>query len=138
MKVKGKIKKFINSSRVDGLRKAPILSGQGDDESEHDVGTSTIVKPRVKRPPRYKVLLHNDDYTTMEFVVYVLQKHFQKTIEEAQDIMLRVHHEGVGICGIYTFEIAETKCEKVKREAKANGHPLKCTLEPEEDGSEDD
>ena len=125
-------------SEVDVKINAPIFSGADGHEGDGDFSTSTIVKPRVKRPPRYKVLLHNDDYTTMEFVVYVLQKHFQKTLEEAQDVMLRVHNEGIGICGIYTYEIAETKCEKVKREAKANGHPLKCTLEPEDDGSDED
>ena len=84
-------------------------------------------------PPMYKVLLHNDDYTTMEFVVLVLQKFFHKSHDEAEQIMLKVHHEGVGLCGVYTYEVAETKVVQVLRFAKDQGHPLKCTMEPESD-----
>lgn len=85
----------------------------------------------TKEPPLYKVLLHNDDYTTMEFVVYVLQTIFQKSEIEAMDIMLKVHHEGVGIAGIYPFEIAETKVAKVTTLSQTHEFPLKCTMEEE-------
>lgn len=108
-----------------------VASDDNYDEDEGEGGVATIVKKKVKRPRLYKVLLHNDDYTTMEFVVYILQRHFRKTMDEAKDIMLKVHNNGVGVCGIYTFEVAESKVEKVKKEAKDNGHPLLCTYEPE-------
>ena len=98
-------------------------------DHEHDSGVITADKKELKRPSLYKVLLHNDDYTTMEFVIYVLKVIFGKTQTEAEDIMLKVHNEGIGECGIYTFEIAETKCDRVLREAKEEGHPLKCSIE---------
>jgi ATP-dependent Clp protease adaptor protein ClpS len=107
-----------------------ILSGGiGDHEFEGEVVTK--IREKVERPRFYKVLLHNDDYTTMEFVLYVLQKFFFKQPEEAQRIMLKVHNEGVGVCGVYTYEIAETKVDQVKRAAVQNGHPLQCSLEEE-------
>ncbi len=77
----------------------------------------------------YRVLLHNDDYTTMEFVVQVLMQVFHKSVETATQIMLNVHQRGVGVCGLYTYEVAETKVETVIRMARENGHPLKCTME---------
>jgi ATP-dependent Clp protease adaptor protein ClpS len=83
----------------------------------------------IREPYLYKVLLHNDDYTTMEFVVYVLMEVFHKSVEDATRIMLNVHEQGIGICGLYTHEIAETKVETVMRMARENGHPLKCTME---------
>ena len=86
----------------------------------------------LKKPPLYKVLLHNDDFTTMEFVVYVLQTIFQRTEGDAVHIMLKVHHEGVGVAGVYTYEVAETKAEKVKILAEANEYPLLCTVEESE------
>jgi ATP-dependent Clp protease adaptor protein ClpS len=89
-------------------------------------------KTRLKKPPLYKVLLHNDDFTTMEFVVYVLQTVFQRSDSDAVHIMLKVHHEGVGVAGIYTYEVAETKAEKVKTLAEANEYPLLCTVEESE------
>lgn len=102
----------------------------GDEEEQG--GLLTVTKKKIKRPKLYKVLLHNDDYTTMEFVVYILKKHFGKTFNEAQEVMLKVHNDGVGVCGIYTYEIAETKVAKVTKEAQENGHPLLCTCDPEE------
>lgn len=83
----------------------------------------------VQEPPRYKVLLHNDDYTTMDFVIMILQTVFQKGLDEATRIMLNVHHQGVGIAGIYTREIGETKVAVVHRMAKKHQFPLKCSLE---------
>jgi len=83
----------------------------------------------LKEPPLYKVLLHNDDYTTMEFVVHVLMLVFHKSVEQATQIMFNVHKRGTGLCGLFTYEVAETKVETVTRLARENGHPLKCTME---------
>ena len=85
----------------------------------------------VDEPPMYKVMLLNDDYTTMEFVIEILVYVFQKSSEEATRIMLNVHRSGVGVCGIYPFEIAETKVETVDNLARENGFPLKCIMERE-------
>lgn len=104
-----------------------------DPREEEQSGLATASKPEVKRPRRYKVLMHNDDYTTMEFVVHILQKYFHKTRPEAQAIMLEVHTRGLAACGIYTYEVAESKVAKITKYARENGHPLKCTLEPEDD-----
>lgn len=103
----------------------------GDSEEVGESGVATIEKTIVKKPSLYKVLIHNDDYTTMEFVIFVLQRFFKTTTGEAQGIMLKVHEEGVGVCGIFTKEIAETKQFQVTKSAEENGHPLKCTIEPE-------
>lgn len=108
-----------------------ILGNERLENSGSDGEVITEIREKVQRPKFYKVLLHNDDYTTMEFVLYVLQKFFGKQPEEAQRIMLKVHNEGVGVCGIYTYEIAETKVDQVKRAAVQNGHPLQCSLEEE-------
>ncbi len=83
------------------------------------------------RPPRYKVLLLNDNYTTMEFVVMILMQVFGKTSEDAERIMLHVHHQGIGVAGIYVKDIAEMKCERVHTRARENGFPLRCDMEPE-------
>jgi ATP-dependent Clp protease adaptor protein ClpS len=89
------------------------------------------VKPTVEKPRLYKVLLLNDDYTPMEFVVVVLERFFQKNREEATHIMLHVHQKGMGICGVFSREIAETKVRLVLSYAQEQRHPLKCTMEPE-------
>ena len=86
-------------------------------------------KPKLKRPPMYKVLLINDDYTPMDFVVMVLQRIFGMTEEKATQIMLHVHTRGVGVCGVFTRDIAETKVALVNQLARDNQHPLKCTME---------
>jgi ATP-dependent Clp protease adaptor protein ClpS len=85
----------------------------------------------IDEPPMYKVLLHNDDYTTMEFVVEILILVFRRSPEDAVEIMLNVHHKGVGVCGVYTYEISETKVNTVHALAKQHGFPLKCTMEKE-------
>ena len=92
-----------------------------------------VTKPRAKtqRPSLYKVLLLNDDYTPMEFVIHVLERFFAKSREDATRIMLHVHHNGVGICGVFTFEVAETKVAQVVEFARQNQHPLQCTMEKE-------
>lgn len=104
----------------------------GDSQgSEPSTGILLKTKPKTKKPSMYKVLLLNDDYTPMEFVVHVLERFFNKNKIEATDIMLHVHRRGVGLCGIYTLEIAETKVQQVMDFAKANEQPLQCTLEKE-------
>jgi ATP-dependent Clp protease adaptor protein ClpS len=108
-----------------------ILVMMGQNDSEEESGVATVTRKKVKKPKLYKVLLHNDDYTTMEFVIHILKKHFGKSEGLAQDIMLQIHHEGSGLCGVYTFEIAETKVSKVMKEARREGHPLLCSFEPE-------
>jgi ATP-dependent Clp protease adaptor protein ClpS len=85
----------------------------------------------VREPKKYRVLLHNDDYTTMDFVVEVLVRVFRKSETEATIIMLQIHNEGVGVCGLYTAEVAETKVDMVHRLAKSAGYPLRCTMEGE-------
>jgi ATP-dependent Clp protease adaptor protein ClpS len=101
----------------------------GDDGS----GSGVVVQTRTKtkRPSMYKVLMLNDDYTPMEFVVHVLERFFSKNREEATQIMLHVHRRGVGVCGVYTYEVAETKVTQVTEFARRNQHPLRCTLEKE-------
>lgn len=100
-----------------------------DEEHAHDTGVVTDPKQAVKRPPLYKVLLHNDDFTTMDFVVYILESVFHKGEADAVKIMLAVHQQGVGVAGVYPYEIAETKVDKVAQLAKAHDFPLLCTLE---------
>ncbi len=104
------------------------LNHHDDDEQG---GTATVTKKKVALPKKYKVLLHNDDYTTMEFVIFILQNVFQKKISEAERIMLEVHQKGIGLCGIYSYEIAESKVHKVQMLAKEHGHPLMSSFEPE-------
>jgi ATP-dependent Clp protease adaptor protein ClpS len=89
----------------------------------------TKVKPKTKRPNLYRVLILNDDYTPMEFVVHVLEKFFQKDIEAATKIMLHVHHHGIGECGVFTYEIAETKVTQVMDFSRKHQHPLQCVME---------
>jgi ATP-dependent Clp protease adaptor protein ClpS len=103
--------------------------GEGDGEGR--TGALTLTRTRTKKPSMYKVLMLNDDYTPMEFVVDVLQHIFQKNREEATEIMLHVHQKGVGVCGVYTYEVAETKVTQTVDYARKNQHPLQCTLEKE-------
>jgi ATP-dependent Clp protease adaptor protein ClpS len=100
-----------------------------DEELFGDSGISTDIRQKKAVPRRYKVLLHNDDYSTMEFVVHILEKVFNKSQAEANNIMLNVHLKGVGLCGIYPFEVAETKVEKVHSMAEKESSPLKCSME---------
>jgi len=92
-------------------------------------GIDAKTEKDIKEPPMYKVLLHNDDYTTMEFVVHILMLIFRKSVVEATRIMLNVHHQGVGVCGVFNHQVAETKVDTVTRLARESGHPLKCTME---------
>ncbi len=94
--------------------------------------------PKLKKPPMYKVILLNDDYTPMEFVVDVLERFFSMEREVAVRVMLKVHTEGKGVCGVFTREVAETKAGQVNRYARENEHPLLCEIEPSDDGEDDE
>jgi ATP-dependent Clp protease adaptor protein ClpS len=118
----------------DRRRASPaVMQGDGDDKNADgfDVGLATKVRPKTKKPSMYKVIMLNDDYTPMEFVVKILQDIFRKSQEDATQIMLNVHQRGVGICGVYTYEIAETKVFQVMDIARKNQHPLQLQLEKE-------
>lgn len=104
------------------------IPGQGNGTG---TGVVTKTRPKTKKPSMYKVLMLNDDYTPMEFVVYVLERFFSKSREEATRIMLHVHTKGVGVCGVFTYEVAETKVTQVMDLARREQHPLQCTLEKE-------
>lgn len=112
---------FIDSLKMSGHKT----------EADGDLAVADEIE--TKEPKKYKVLIHNDDYTTMEFVVHVLQKFFSKSYEEAQAVMLKVHNEGFGVCGIYTYEVAESKSSKVNKYSRSKGHPLKSSIEPCDD-----
>ncbi len=96
---------------------------------EPGIATDTRVERKVQQPKRYKVLLHNDDYTTMEFVVYVLQAVFHRAEAEAVQIMLHVHRTGFGVAGVYTYEIAETRIRQVEALAREHEFPLRCSMD---------
>ena len=100
-----------------------------NDILEQELGVITKEKPEVKKPDMYAVVLINDDYTPMEFVIYVLQTIFKKSYEEAKKIMLMVHNEGKGICGVYSLDIAETKANQVIEFSRVNQHPLECKVQ---------
>lgn len=101
----------------------------GSDGDDTDLGIATKTRVKTKKPSPYKVLLLNDDYTPMEFVVLVLKRFFKMDIDEATRVMLHVHQKGVGVCGTFSYEVAETKVTQVMDFARKNQHPLQCTLE---------
>lgn len=110
--------KFIESLKMSG-------------QKPHEEGELALDEEiKLQEPKMYNVLIHNDDYTTMDFVIHVLQKFFSKSYQEAQAIMLKVHHEGAGLCGTYTYEVAESKSSKVNKYSRSKGHPLKSSIEP--------
>lgn len=104
---------------------------------QHDDLALDTARPRLKRPPLYRVVLLNDDYTTQEFVIEVLQVIFHHPKEKAAQIMLHVHRKGAGVCGVFTREIAESKVEQVLQSALQNEHPLQCIMEPDSDDADD-
>ncbi len=115
-----------DGSRIPRAGQEPEKSGDGPGS-----GTALVTrtKPQTRKPNMYRVLLLNDDYTTQEFVVIVLRKYFNKSVEEATRIMLHVHNHGVGECGVYTYEVAETKVTQVMDFARKHQHPLQCIME---------
>jgi ATP-dependent Clp protease adaptor protein ClpS len=107
-------------------------NGNGSDgDGDGKTGLVTKTRPKTKRPSLYKVLLLNDDYTPMEFVVHVLEHYFNKSRDEATQVMWHVHQKGVGVCGVFTYEVAETKVAQVMDLARQNQHPLQCRMEKE-------
>ncbi|GAA0467672.1 hypothetical protein GCM10009096_05610 [Parasphingorhabdus litoris] len=124
--------------RGEALQSGMAMAGDDDDGADNngtgdsddtDLGIATKTRTKTKKPNPYKVLLLNDDYTPMEFVVLVLKRFFQMDIDEATRVMLHVHQKGVGICGTFSYEVAETKVTQVMDFARKNQHPLQCTLE---------
>ena len=124
-------------SSLTQLATAPLCAGEDDDtpgggndgDGQDQLGVATKTRTKPKKPSMFKVLLLNDDYTPMEFVVMVLKRFFGMDLEQATRVMLHVHQKGVGVCGIFPYEIAETKVNQVMDFARQNQHPLQCTLE---------
>jgi ATP-dependent Clp protease adaptor protein ClpS len=119
------------ASRPNGPPARASKDPRKNDEGGPGSGTALVTKtkPLTRRPHMYRVLLLNDDYTTQEFVVIVLRRYFNKSVEEATRIMLHVHNHGVGECGVYTYEVAETKVTQVMEFARRHQHPLQCIME---------
>ncbi|AOX18068.1 ATP-dependent Clp protease adapter ClpS [Kozakia baliensis] len=108
----------------------PRRNGEdGGDDDQLQTNVVVRTRPKTRRPAMYKVLMLNDDYTPMEFVVHVLERFFSKSRDEATNIMLNVHKRGVGVCGVFTYEVAENKVTQVMDLARQNQHPLQCTIE---------
>ncbi len=120
----------ISDSQPMFAAKGPGRGKPGNDD-ESKTGLATKTRPVTKKPSLYKVLLLNDDYTPMEFVIHVLERFFSKGREDATRVMLHVHQKGVGVCGVYTYEVAETKVTQVMDLAKEHQHPLQCRMEKE-------
>ena len=113
-----------------GIMIAHMADKKNDrDEGGTGLGVATRTREKTKKPTPYKVLMLNDDYTPMEFVVLVLQRFFRMNMEDATRVMLHVHQKGVGVCGVFSYEVAETKVSQVIDFARKNQHPLQCTLE---------
>jgi ATP-dependent Clp protease adaptor protein ClpS len=104
-------------------------NGANNWDGDSETGVVTRTKPKTKKPSMYKVIMLNDDFTPMEFVILVLERFFRKSQEESTQIMLHVHQKGVGVCGVFTYEVAETKVQQVMDLARQHQHPLQCTLE---------
>ena len=136
-KTRAKDKMLRNSTRLTGKPLDPPRASDDDSDDaiggggDSDTGIATKARAKTKKPSMYKVLMLNDDYTPMEFVVMILERFFGKQHEEAVQIMLHVHQKGVGICGVFTYEVAETKVTQVMDFARKHQHPLQCTLEKE-------
>lgn len=125
------IMSIIRPDRTD-LSAAPLCAGDDDSRrpgGNDQIGIATKTRAKPKKPSQFKVLMLNDDYTPMEFVVMVLKRFFHMDLEQATRVMLHVHQRGVGVCGIFPYEIAETKVNQVMDFARQNQHPLQCTLE---------
>jgi ATP-dependent Clp protease adaptor protein ClpS len=120
------------AAQQDGISGAMSETDKRGNNGENPT-TGVVIKtrPKTRKPSMYKVLMLNDDYTPMEFVVHVLERFFNKSREEATRIMLHVHRRGVGVCGVYTYEVAETKVTQVMDLARQHQHPLQCTIEKE-------
>jgi len=120
---------IVIAPRLSDTPDGPKTPDQGDEDG---TGLATQIKVKTKKPSLYRVVIMNDDYTPMEFVVFILERIFNKNSEEAYRIMLHVHNHGLGVCGIFTYEVAETKVAQVRDLARRNEHPLRCDLERED------
>ena len=125
----------VSMKLIDSYAPQQPVCSQDEDGPDRDDGDLAVApaKPKLKRPPLYRVILLNDDYTPMEFVVYVLEQFFSMGREKATQVMLAVHTQGKGVCGIYPQDIAETKASQVNQSARDSGHPLLCEVEPSND-----
>ena len=119
----------VRSTRSKDCRAKMADHDQTNGNDDGKTGVTVKTRPKTKKPSMYKVLMLNDDYTPMEFVVHTLERFFAMSPEQATQIMLHVHQKGVGICGVFTYEVAETKVTQVMDFARQNQHPLQCTLE---------
>jgi ATP-dependent Clp protease adaptor protein ClpS len=131
MIIAGRGEDWTNPSTAAMSERDKRTEGGGNNDEGTASGVAVQTRAKTKRPSMYKVLMLNDDYTPMEFVVHVLERFFSKSREEATQVMLHVHRRGVGVCGVYTYEVAETKVNQVTEFARRNQHPLRCTLEKE-------
>ena len=120
---------FSPALTLEPIRAAEDGEGDGNSDGQGQIGIATKTRAKPKKPSQFKVLMLNADYTPMEFVVMVLKRFFSMDLEQATRVMLHVHQRGVGVCGIFPYEIAETKVNKVMDFARQNQHPLQCTLE---------
>ncbi len=120
---------FGGAAQIPVRAAGPREPKRGGDNPGAGAAVITRTRAQTKRPNMYRVLLLNDDYTPMEFVISILQSFFNKDTQEATQIMLQVHHNGVGECGVYTYEVAETKVSQVMDHARKNQHPLQCIME---------
>jgi ATP-dependent Clp protease adaptor protein ClpS len=134
------VREFALASGIDPDESLPVLDsgpgedsppdfGDDEDDGKGQVGLATQTRAKPKKPSQYKVLMLNDDYTPMEFVVMCLKRFFRMDLEQATRVMLHVHQRGVGVCGVFPYEVAETKVNQVMDFARQNQHPLQCTLE---------
>ena len=124
---------FLSDTKIFDAQKpggTKVGGGDGTDGADTGAGVATKTRAKSKKPALFKVLMLNDDYTPMEFVVMVLQRFFKMDIEAATRVMLHVHQKGVGVCGVFSYEVAETKMTQVMDCARANQHPLQCSIEP--------
>ena len=124
-----RLEELIIQNSIKPVTNSSTLRGESDQDPDSQTGTGVLTRPTTKQPKQYKVLLLNDDYTPMDFVVYIIKKYFKKSTTEATQIMMDVHQKGSGVAGTYSFEIAEMKSFQVNQDAKRNKHPLKSVIE---------
>ena len=122
---------YVTIAMTDMMRTALFKMSDRDDQSDFDIGVAVKPKEKTKRPPMYKVLIRNDDYTPMDFVVHVLERFFGLSRDHAVNLMLAVHNQGAAVVGVFTFEVAETKVTQVMDYSRQHQHPLQCEMEHE-------
>ncbi len=132
MPMKRSMRNNMQKTVMAGPDKGPQPPSHVNDDGP-DTGLTLKIRPKTKKPAMYKVLMLNDDYTPMEFVIHILEHFFGKSQQDATTIMLHVHQRGVGICGVFTYEVAETKVTQVMDLARQQQHPLQCTIEKDGD-----